>query len=114
MPNTLPLVTRILQTTQLLLQIVNLVVFYVYFQHAAEIGLAFGRYGAECPRCAWAFRSQWHHLAADSIAALVILPAWWISLQPGRTWRELALLSTVPATVVLIHKFSSGAIFLTG
>lgn len=114
MPNKTPIATRLLQKIQLVLLIANLIAFYIYFQHAAEIGLAFGRYGADCSRCAWVFRSQWHHLAADGIAALTILPAWWFSLHPGRRWWELTLLSIVPAMVVVIHQYFSGADWLTG
>ena len=108
MLETMRLATRFLQKIQLPLQFANLLVFYFYFRHAAEIGLAFGRYGADCPGCTWVFRSQWHHLTADGIASLVMLPVCWISLQPGRRWWELALLWLVPVTVILIHQSFSG------
>ena len=99
---------------RLVLLAVNLVVFYVYFQHAVEIVLAFGKYGAACDYCPWVYRSQWHFLTADAVAALAVFAACWITLGDLRPGRDMALLIATPALVVVVHGFLSGVEWLTG
>lgn len=105
---------RFLPACRYALLAANLVIFYAYFQHAAEILLAFGKYGAVCDRCAWVFHSQWHWLAADIAAFLSVVPGCWRTLGSRWTARDLAALAIVPAIVVITHQYLSGADWLTG
>ena len=87
---------------KMLLIILNMVLFYIAFHHAAYIYFSFGIYRASYGLIGWIYRSQWSFLLASAVAAAVFFAVGWTSMRPPAKLVPVILLVAAPAAFFLI------------